>query len=90
MQQARTRRISRREMRGMGAAHSETTPGMRPSVKVCELAEEDEAVVDFFAGEGLDALGAEALNGEGTHDAAVEHGAAEGGRGELRLRCLRR
>src|SRR5271165_4586328 len=37
-----------------------------------ELAEDLEAGVDLFAGEQLQALGAEALYGEGSHDAAVE------------------
>ena len=45
-----------------------------------------EALVDFLARELLQALGAEALAGKGAHDAAVEHGAAEGGGRELGLR----
>ena len=52
------------------ASHS--VPGMEPcleprigcSVKVGQLTEESETVVDFVAGELLQALGAEALNGE--------------------------
>src|ERR1035438_2255893 len=56
------------------------------SIKVSQLAEEDEAVVDLPAGELLQPLGAEALASEGTHHAAVEHGAPEGGRSELARR----
>ena len=48
------------------------------SVKVRQLAEELEAVIDFFARKLLQALGAEALDGEGAHDAAIEHGVAIG------------
>ena len=59
---------------------------MRFSVKVRELAEDDEAFVNLLAGELLEALGSEALAGVGAHDAAVEHGAAEDGRSELGLR----
>src|SRR5271157_6404423 len=66
------------------AIHSgHSTREMGLSVKVGQLAKEDEAVVDLLAGELLQPLGAKALAGERTHHAAVEHGASEGGRGEF-------
>src|ERR1035441_5625128 len=72
------------------ASHSgqakESGREMGLSVKVSQLAENGEAVVDLFARELLQPLGAEALASEGTHHAAVEHGAAEGGWSEF-ARC---
>src|ERR1039458_1436113 len=56
------------------------------SVKVRDLAKDIEARVDLGTRKLLQALGAEALAGVGTHDAAVEHGVTPGGGRELRLR----
>ena len=56
------------------------------SVKVRQLAEKDEAVVDLLAGELLQPLGAKALARKRAHHAAVKHGAPKGGRRELGLR----
>src|SRR5579863_5883555 len=72
------------EQEARTASHSARE--MERSVKVRQLAEEDEALVDLLAGERLNALGAKALDREGAHYAAVEHGAAEGGGGEFALR----
>src|SRR6185312_13749528 len=54
--------------------------------KVRDLPEQVEALVDLFARYILETLGAEALDSEGTHHPAIEHGAAKHGRRELRLR----
>src|SRR5271157_2074607 len=75
-QEASTASHSLREMAGRA---------MGLSVKVGQLAEEDESVVDLLAGEFLEALGAKPLHRERAHDAAVEQGAPEGGRSELGL-----
>src|ERR1035437_5048920 len=56
------------------------------SVKVGQLAEEDKAFVDLFAGELLKTLGAKALARKRTHHAAIEHSVAKGTRGERGLR----
>src|ERR1019366_9270875 len=64
----------------------EIGPRMGCSVKVGQLAEEGEAVIDFLARELLEALGAEALHRERAHDAAIEHGAMIDGGGEFGLR----
>ncbi len=64
--------------------------GEAASVKVRQLAEDVEALVDLLARELLQALGAEALAGKRAHHAAVEHGAAEGAGCELGLRCSSR
>src|ERR1035438_4655296 len=75
-QQASTARDSLREI---------VLSGMDGSVKVRQLTEENEAVVDFLARQGLQPLCAEAFDCEGTHHAAVKHGSAKGGRVELGL-----
>src|ERR1039458_10675755 len=56
------------------------------SVKVRQLAEENEAVVNLLARELLQPFGAKALARKRTHHAAVEHGAPIGSRSDLRLR----
>src|SRR5580658_8819303 len=56
------------------------------SIKMRELAEDREPLLDLFAGEMLQALGAEALHGEGAHHAAVEHGSLEDLRRQFGLR----
>src|SRR5208283_2241093 len=66
------------------ASHSTREMGF--SVKVSQLAEQNETVVDLLTGKGLHPLGAKALAGERTHHTAVKHGAAEGGRSKFALR----
>src|SRR6202167_2730999 len=58
----------------------------RGLLEVRELAEERKAFLDFAGVELLEPLGSEALHGEGAHDTAVEHGAAEDGGRERGLR----
>src|SRR5215208_6017616 len=52
-----------------------------------EAAEEFETFIDLVAGERLQALGAEFLDGEGTHYAPVEHRVLEHKRSDFALRC---
>src|ERR1700733_10975157 len=56
------------------------------SVKVGELTEESEALIDLLSRERLHLFRTEALHRKGAHDTAIEHGLFEGLQGDLRLR----
>src|ERR1700722_17148427 len=56
------------------------------SVKMRELAEESEALIDLLSRERLRPLRAEALHRKGAHHAAIEHGAFEALHSDLGLR----
>src|SRR5579884_1186830 len=67
---------ARRRPRRPGAAT--VRPGLlRRVVKVRNLPEEIEAVVNLLSRGALQPLGAEAFHGEGAHHAAIEHRAAK-------------
>src|ERR1700679_3296464 len=57
------------------------------SVKVREIAEDFETLVDFFAFEIRDPVGAEFFDRKGPHHAAVEDRAAQHAWRQMRLRC---
>src|ERR1700733_14780865 len=56
------------------------------SVKVGELTEESEALIDLLSRERLHLFRTEALHRKGAHDAAIEHGLFESLQGDPRLR----
>ena len=55
------------------------------SVKVGQLAEQSEALVDLLARELLQPLGAKALHRKRAHHAAVKHGSSKSARSEFAL-----
>ena len=71
-EQTRTARVST----GATGVRTPAARALDLSVKVSQLAELKETVVDLLPGELGNALGAKALHGKGAHDAAVEHGAS--------------
>ena len=81
-EQAITATISTRARRGREAAGR----GIAFSVKVSQLAEFEEAVVNLLPGELGDSLGAKALNGKRAHHAAIEHGVFVSSRRQVGLR----
>src|SRR5450631_2001591 len=64
------------------SARARSTREVLFSIKVSQLAELREAVVDLLPGELRNALGAKALYSKRAHHAAVEHCAAKGARSE--------
>src|SRR6202012_4097791 len=57
------------------------------SVKMRQLAKERKALLDFFACQLLQPLGAKALDSERAHHAAIKHRAFERSRSHFFLRC---
>src|ERR1700756_2716772 len=69
-----------------GVGRIGTTPRPKTLIQMGQFTKDLEAGIDLFACERTQALGAERLDDERTHDAAVEHGAFQNFPVDLLLR----